>query len=78
MLFDRRFAGFRTELFDVGSDGNGLDVQPWSGRSPAGAIGWWKQKTAADRFRRALKRIGEWCRRYRHEPDREQWAALKL
>ena len=42
--------------------------------------GYWvvKQKTAADRFRRALKRIAEWCRRYRHEPVREQWAALKL
>ena len=42
--------------------------------------GYWvvKQKTAADRFRRALKRIAEWCRRYRHEPVREQWVALKL
>jgi RNA-directed DNA polymerase len=42
--------------------------------------GYWvvKRKTAADRFRRALKRIAEWCRRYRHEPVREQWAALKL
>jgi RNA-directed DNA polymerase len=41
--------------------------------------GFWvvKQKTAADRFRRGLKRIAEWCRRYRHEPVREQWAALK-
>jgi hypothetical protein len=31
--------------------------------------GYWvvKQKTAADRFRRALKRIAEWCRQYRHE-----------
>jgi RNA-directed DNA polymerase len=41
--------------------------------------GFWvvKQKTAADRFRRALKRIADWCRRYRHEPVREQWAALE-
>ena len=41
--------------------------------------GYWvvKQKTAADRFRRALKRIAQWCRQYRHEPVREQWAALK-
>jgi RNA-directed DNA polymerase len=40
--------------------------------------GFWvvKQKTAADRFQRALKRIAEWCRQYRHEPVREQWAAL--
>lgn len=36
-----------------------------------------KQKTAADRFRRALKRIANWCRQYRHGPVREQWTALK-
>jgi RNA-directed DNA polymerase len=41
--------------------------------------GYWvvKQKTAADRFRRALKRIAEWCRQYRHAPVSEQWTALK-
>jgi RNA-directed DNA polymerase len=41
--------------------------------------GYWvvKQKTAADRFRRAVKRIAEWCRQYRHEPVREQWTALR-
>jgi RNA-directed DNA polymerase len=41
--------------------------------------GYWvvKQKTAADRFRRALKRIADWCRQYRHEPVSEQWTALK-
>ena len=41
--------------------------------------GFWvvKQKTAADRFRRTLKRIAEWCRQYRHEPVPEQWAALR-
>ena len=41
--------------------------------------GYWvvKQKTAADRLRRALKRIADWCRRYRHEPVRDQWTALK-
>ncbi len=41
--------------------------------------GYWvvKQKTAADRLRRALKSIADWCRRYRHEPVRKQWAALK-
>jgi RNA-directed DNA polymerase len=36
-----------------------------------------KQKTAADRFRRALKRIAQWCRQCRHEPVREQWMALR-
>jgi RNA-directed DNA polymerase len=41
--------------------------------------GFWvvKQKTAADRFRRTLKRIADWCQRYRHEPVPEQWAALR-
>ncbi len=41
--------------------------------------GYWvvKQKTAADRFRRTLKRIADWCRQNRHEPVRDQWAALK-
>jgi RNA-directed DNA polymerase len=41
--------------------------------------GFWvvKRKTAADRFRRALKSIADWCRRYRHLLVREQWTALK-
>ncbi len=41
--------------------------------------GYWvvKQKTAVARFRRALKRIADWCRHYRHEPVREQWTALR-
>jgi group II intron reverse transcriptase/maturase len=41
--------------------------------------GYWvvKQKTAADRFRRTLKRIADWCQRYRHEPVPEQWTALR-
>jgi len=32
--------------------------------------GFWvvKLKTAGDRFGRAVKRVHEWCRRYRHEP----------
>jgi RNA-directed DNA polymerase len=36
-----------------------------------------KQKTAADRFRRTLKRIAVWCRQHRHEPVRDQWMVLK-
>ena len=41
--------------------------------------GYWvvKQKTAAARLRRALKRIADWCRLHRHEPVRDQWKALK-
>jgi RNA-directed DNA polymerase len=41
-------------------------------------IGKWivKRKTAKDRFRRALKRIMEWCREHRHEELRAQQQAL--
>jgi RNA-directed DNA polymerase len=41
--------------------------------------GYWvvKQKTAAERLRRAIKRIAVWCRFYRHQPVRDQWTALK-
>jgi RNA-directed DNA polymerase len=41
--------------------------------------GYWvvKQKTAADRFRRTLKRIADWCQRFRHESVREQCTALR-
>lgn len=35
-----------------------------------------QRKTAKDRFRRALKRIGEWCRKHRHWRLREQHVAL--
>ena len=35
-----------------------------------------KRKTAKDRFSRALRGIGRWCRTYRHWKPREQWAAL--
>jgi RNA-directed DNA polymerase len=36
-----------------------------------------KQKTAGDRFRRALRRVADWCQHYRHTAVREQWDALK-
>jgi RNA-directed DNA polymerase len=35
-----------------------------------------KQQTARDRFGRALRRIYEWCRRFRHEPLGAQHASL--
>lgn len=40
--------------------------------------GYWvvKQKTAAERLRRALKRIAVWCRLHRHQAIRDQWTAL--
>ncbi len=37
-----------------------------------------KQKTAADRFSRALRRIAEWCRTHRHQAVKEQWRTLCL
>ena len=37
-----------------------------------------KRKTARDRFSRALKRIGQWCRKYRHLPVCEQHRILTL
>ena len=40
--------------------------------------GWWvvKRRTARDRLSRALKRVAQWCRRYRHLPIVQQWKAL--
>jgi RNA-directed DNA polymerase len=35
-----------------------------------------KQRTAKDRFRRALKRVAEWCREHRHDDVRAQQEAL--
>jgi group II intron reverse transcriptase/maturase len=35
-----------------------------------------KRRTAKDRLRRALKRIGDWCRKHRHERVRAQQRAL--
>ena len=35
-----------------------------------------KRKTAKDRFSRALKRVGHWCRRYRHLSVADQQRAL--
>lgn len=39
-----------------------------------------KRKTAKDRFSRALKRIGKWCRSHRHwpVPDQHRMLSLKL
>jgi group II intron reverse transcriptase/maturase len=42
--------------------------------------GYWvvKQQTATDRMSRALMRIRQWCRTFRHRPLREQLQALTL
>ncbi len=36
-----------------------------------------QRKTAKDRLMRAMRAFGEWCRRHRHLPVAEQWAALR-
>jgi RNA-directed DNA polymerase len=36
-----------------------------------------KRKTAASRFRRGLRRIAAWCRRFRHRPVAEQHRTLR-
>jgi hypothetical protein len=43
-----------------------------------GRAGTWivKRSTAKDRFRRALARVGEWCRRHRHDDVCAQQQAL--
>ncbi len=63
--------GERPETFDL------LGFTHFWGRSRRGN---WvvKRKTAKDRFRRALKRISMWCRRYRHAPVPWQRALLAL
>ncbi|MBI4249847.1 MAG: group II intron reverse transcriptase/maturase [Elusimicrobia bacterium] len=35
-----------------------------------------KRKTAADRLRRAMTAVAQWCRRNRHEPIKGQWERL--
>ena len=35
-----------------------------------------QRKTAKTRFRRAVRQIGQWCRRHRHLAVAEQWQAL--
>jgi hypothetical protein len=37
-----------------------------------------QQKTAGDRLRRALRRIGQWCREHRHDPLASQQHVLTL
>ena len=57
-----------TQRHDVG-------VHPLLGRSRKGR---WvvKRKTAKDRFSRALRAVGQWCRAHRHWSLRDQHAAL--
>lgn len=36
-----------------------------------------KRKTAQDRLARAMRAVGDWCRRNRHQPVAVQWEALR-
>lgn len=64
-----RAGGPRPESFDL------LGFTHHWGKSLRGV---WvvKKRTAANRFRRGLKRIAEWCRSNRHRPIRDQHAVL--
>jgi group II intron reverse transcriptase/maturase len=61
--------GRQDETFDL------LGFTHYWGKSRAGG-GSVKRKTARDRFRRSLKRIGKGCQTYRHRPIREQHQRL--
>src|SRR5713101_1051818 len=76
---DRRVSASPDSNGDARSRPDTFDLLGFTHYWAVSRKGYWvvKQKTAADRFQRALKRIAQWCRQYRHEPVREQWAALK-
>jgi group II intron reverse transcriptase/maturase len=76
---DRRALALPDSNGDAGSRPGTFDLLGFTHYWAKSRNGYWvvKQKTAADRFRRTLKRIAGWCRQYRHEPIREQWAALR-
>jgi len=61
--------GQRAETFDF------LGFTHYWGKSRRGFM-LVKQKTAKDRFSRALKRLSHWCRRNRHRPLLEQYRRL--
>lgn len=76
-----RLIDFRRPIVGQGRTGSGsfdfLGFTHYWARSRRGN---WvtKQKTAKDRFSRAVKRIGEWCRGHRHMKVREQRRELTL
>lgn len=76
---DRRVTASPDNNGDTSSRPDTFDLLGFTHYWAMSRKGFWvvKQKTAADRFRRALKRVAEWCRQYRHEPIPEQWTALR-
>jgi group II intron reverse transcriptase/maturase len=76
---DRRVTASSDNNGDTSSWPDSFDLLGFTHYWAMSRKGFWvvKQKTAADRFRRALKRIADRCRQYRHEPIPEQWTALR-
>jgi len=76
---DRRASASPDNNGDVRSRPGTFDLLGFTHYWAKSRNGYWvvKQKTAAARFRRTLRRIADWCRQHRHEPVREQWAALR-
>jgi RNA-directed DNA polymerase len=68
----------------LAKDGHPLFPGPFSNRrfccifTPPLTNGNWvvQRKTAKTRFRRAVRQIGQWCRRHRHLSVAQQWQAL--
>jgi len=64
---------------DGGADGPGtFDLLGFTHHWALSRRGFWvvKQRTASDRFSRALKRVADWCRYNRHQPVKQQWEML--
>jgi len=64
---------------DGGSSGRGtFDLLGFTHHWARSRRGFWvvKQRTASDRFSRALKRVSAWCRKHRHLSVKQQWATL--
>jgi group II intron reverse transcriptase/maturase len=65
---------------DSGADGPGtFDLLGFTHHWALSRRGVWviKQRTASDRFSRALKKVAQWCRRNRHLPVKQQWVIIK-
>jgi len=69
----------RPDRVDDGDDGPGtFDLLGFTHFWAVSRKGHWvvKQKTAKDRFSRALRRLREWCRWHRHDPLKTQHLTL--
>ena len=69
----------RPDRVDDDADGPGtFDFLGFTHHWAVSRKGRWivKQRTAKDRFSRALRRLGEWCRWHRHDPLEAQHRAL--